>query len=155
MGGSGSSRRLLLARGGWSGRLLARVGLGPELVQLPEDLADAVIAWLQNAKHAERCYDLHDGHQNGYSWQEIIDVAERLSGKAVFRAKIPLPLVKLIASLNLVRANVFGGSPMLTPGKVRELTHANWVADNDKLSDETGWLPNIPLEEGLRLTLGL
>jgi nucleoside-diphosphate-sugar epimerase len=43
---------------------------------------------------------------------------------------------------------------MLTPGKVRELRHHNWVCDNDALTHKIGWLPQISLEEGLRRTLG-
>jgi len=120
-----------------------------------DDLADAMISWLQNAKHSERFYELHDGHQRGYSWQEIIAVVERLNGKSVLRVNIPVPFVKLIAAVNLTGAKIFGRSPMLTPGKVRELTHSNWVADNDQLSSETGWVPKVMLDQGLRLTLGL
>lgn len=119
-----------------------------------EDLADAIISWLHNSKHSKRFYELHDGHRRGYSWQEIIDVVERLHGKSIFRSNIPVSFVKLAASVNLMAANIFGGSPMLTPGKVRELIHADWVADNDQLSSETGWVPKVSLEEGLRQTFG-
>jgi nucleoside-diphosphate-sugar epimerase len=43
---------------------------------------------------------------------------------------------------------------MLTPGKVRELGHANWVCDNAALNSATGWSPQILLPEGLQQTLG-
>lgn len=119
-----------------------------------EDLAEAIIFWFHKSKQAERFYELHDGHRNGYSWQEIIDVVSRLKGKAIFRAYIPVSFVKMIALLNLMQAKILGGSPMLTPGKVRELIHPDWVADNSQLSSETGWAPKILLEEGLRQTLG-
>jgi len=119
-----------------------------------EDLAEAIISWFHKSKQAERFYELHDGHRNGYSWQEIIDVVSRLKGKAIFRAYIPVSFVKMIALLNLMQAKILGGSPMLTPGKVRELIHPDWVADNSQLSSETGWAPKILLEEGLRQTLG-
>ena len=85
---------------------------------------------------------------------KIIDIVERLNGKSIFRVNIPVPFVKLTASVNLMAAKVFGGSPMLTPGKVKELIHPNWVADNDLLSSETGWLPKVLLEEGLRNIFG-
>lgn len=119
-----------------------------------EDLVEAIDAWLQNGKYPQRLYELHDGHPNGYSWQDIIAVAERLSGKAIFRAHIPLSCVRILAKVNLMAARVLGGSPMLTPGKVRELIHADWVADNSQLHGETEWLPRILLEEGLRQTMG-
>jgi len=44
---------------------------------------------------------------------------------------------------------------MLTPGKVRELNHSNWVCDNDALTRETGWAPRVSLAEGLQRTLRL
>jgi 2-alkyl-3-oxoalkanoate reductase len=118
-----------------------------------EDLVEAMHSWLQNSKHSQRCYELHDGHPNGYSWHEIISVAERLRGKAIFRAHIPVCCVRLLAKVNLLAAHVLGGSPMLTPGKVRELTHPDWVADNSQLHGETEWVPRILLEEGLRQTM--
>ena len=120
-----------------------------------EDLVKAIVCWLDNSKHSQRFYELHDGHQNGYSWQEIIDTVERLRGKSIFKASIPVSLVNMLASVNLMLAHVFSGSPILTPGKVRELTHANWVADNNLLSSETGWVPHVSLEEGLRQTFDL
>jgi nucleoside-diphosphate-sugar epimerase len=60
----------------------------------------------------------------------------------------------MAASVNLIVAKLFGGSPMLTPGKVRELIHSNWVADNKQLSSDTGWVPKVLLEEGLRQMFG-
>ena len=119
-----------------------------------EDLVEGIHAWLQNGKRPQGFYELHDGRPNGYSWQDIIAVAERLSGKAIFRAHIPLLCVRILAKVNLMAARVLGGSPMLTPGKVRELLHADWVADNSQLHRETEWLPRILLEEGLRQTMG-
>jgi nucleoside-diphosphate-sugar epimerase len=120
-----------------------------------EDLAEAVTCWLHNAKKLHQSYELHDGHPDGYSWQEIINVVERLHGKSVFKAHIPLSLLKMIALCNLMVTKTFGGSPMLTPGKVRELTHTDWVADNIRLSHEIDWVPQVTLEEGLRKTFDL
>ncbi|MCP4341460.1 MAG: NAD-dependent epimerase/dehydratase family protein [Desulfobulbaceae bacterium] len=119
-----------------------------------EDLAQAIISWLENGQRPQRIYELHDGHPNGYSWQEIITTVERLHGNSIFRANIPVSLVKFVASANLIRAKTFNSPPMLTPGKVRELTHPNWVAENNLLSCETGWLPRIELNEGLQRTFG-
>jgi nucleoside-diphosphate-sugar epimerase len=43
---------------------------------------------------------------------------------------------------------------MLTPGKVRELCHDDWICDNTLFSSATRWRPEIDLREGLRRTLG-
>lgn len=120
-----------------------------------DDLVGAIVSWLQKGGHHQRTYELHDGQIGGYSWQEIIAVVERLRGKSICRVNIPVCFIKAMASINLFTAKVFGGSPILNPGKVRELTHSNWVADNNLLSDETGWVPQISLEQGLHKTLRL
>lgn len=119
-----------------------------------EDLVEAIVCWLQKNRHQHRSYELHDGHVGGYSWQEIIAVVERLRGKSILSVNIPVFFIKAIASINLLAAKTFGGSPMLNPGKVREMTHLNWIADNNILSADTGWIPHVSLEQGLRQTLG-
>jgi len=43
---------------------------------------------------------------------------------------------------------------MLTPGKVREIRHADWVGNNDELTAALGWTPTYSLEDGLRATMG-
>ncbi len=120
-----------------------------------DDLVDAIACWLDNGKQPRRIYELHDGHLSGYSWQEIIDVVEGLRGKSIHRANIPISCVKSIAFINFMAARVFGGLPMLTPGKVREITHPNWIAENFRFNSETGWTPRVALEQGLRQTFGL
>jgi nucleoside-diphosphate-sugar epimerase len=118
-----------------------------------EDLAEAIVYWLHRGKRSRCFYELHDGHTGGYMWQDVIDAVSRLNGRPIYRAKIPVSFVKLVASLNLMAARVLGRAPMLTPGKVRELTHPNWVCDNTALNSDTGWTPKVTLEEGLRRTL--
>jgi nucleoside-diphosphate-sugar epimerase len=62
--------------------------------------------------------------------------------------------VKLAAAVNLLAARMTGYAPMLTPGKVGELSHPDWVCDNTPLNRDTGWSPRVLLPEGLKLTLG-
>jgi len=120
-----------------------------------DDLTEAVLKWLdQDGCHAGT-YELHDGHPGGYSWHDAIDAVKQLRNKAVLRLKIPLFLVKLAARLNQLAARTVGYAPMLTPGKLSELSHPDWVCDNGELHEATGWSPQILLPEGLRLTLGL
>lgn len=117
------------------------------------DLAEAILAWLQCKTDLRRIYELHDGHTGGYSWQDIIDTTQRLVGRSIVRLKIPVACVRLAASLNQAAARILGQSPMLTPGKVNELTHPDWVADNRPFTCDTSWVPHILLEEGLARTI--
>lgn len=116
-----------------------------------EDLAEAV-AELLNCRY-DQCavFELHDGKDRGYTWSEVIDMATRLRAGRVIR--IPVPGLDLLARANLTAARMLGYAPILTPGKVRELRHLDWVCDNTALNSATGWTPRIPLEEGLRRTL--
>ena len=118
-----------------------------------EDLAEAIVCYLKSGMGLGRSYEMHDGHAGGYSWGDIIDAVARVNGRAVHRIKIPVPLVMLGATFNLAAARMCGREPMLTPGKVRELIHPNWVGDNTALTRDTGWIPQVTLDEGLRQTL--
>jgi nucleoside-diphosphate-sugar epimerase len=119
-----------------------------------KDLAEAVRHWLDHDCCQSGTYELHDGKPGGYSWHDVIDTVKHLRSNAVVRLKIPLVLVKLVAALNLLAARTIGYAPMLTPGKVCELSHPDWVCDNTALNSATGWSPQILLPEGLQLTLG-
>lgn len=118
-----------------------------------EDMAEAIVCYLKQGRGWGRSYEMHDGHLGGYAWEDIIDAIARMDGRTIYRLKIPVPLVRLAATLNLAAMRVCGRAPMLTPGKVRELTHPNWVGDNAALTRDTGWIPHVTLDEGLRQTL--
>jgi nucleoside-diphosphate-sugar epimerase len=77
----------------------------------------------------------------------------RIVRKPVRQLRIPRGLLRIAAGVNLAGARVFGYRPMLTPGKVRELTHADWVCDDAPLRAATGWKPRVLLEDGMRQTL--
>ena len=119
-----------------------------------EDLAEAIVKWLDRKCNPGCIYELHDGQPGGYSWHDVIDtVAHLRQGNSVIAVKIPLVVAKLVSMLNLVTARAIGYAPMLTPGKVRELSHSNWVCDNTALNTATGWTPKTLLAEGLQRTL--
>jgi nucleoside-diphosphate-sugar epimerase len=99
-------------------------------------------------------FELHDGRAGGYSWPEAASIVARLRGRPVRLLRVPATVLAGLARLNAVRARFFGPAPMLTPGKVRELTHPDWVCDNAPFTRATGWEPRVDFAEGLRRTLG-
>ena len=134
---------------------LARKGLvtptGPEDQRLSlihvDDVASAMMTWLNAWDQCRsQIFTLHDGHSEGYSWKEIAEIAS--TGK-YRRINIPTRLLTSLASLNLFFSGLLNYSPMLTPGKARELTQPHWVCNNKALSSATGWTPQITLEQGL------
>ena len=118
-----------------------------------KDLVEAVVQWLDRNCGQSGTYELHDGHPGGYSWHDVIDAVRQLRAGYIVRLKIPLALVRLAAALNLFAAKTFGYAPMLTPGKVRELYHSDWICDNKALHDAIEWSPRTLLPKGLQQTL--
>ena len=120
------------------------------------DLASAVLVWLETGGDSANTYTLDDGHEDGYDWDTVLATASRvLRGNApIRRLPIPAPLLRLFAGTNLAAARLFGYAPMLTPGKVRELMHADWVCDGSAFARATGWRPAFDFERGLANTLG-
>jgi nucleoside-diphosphate-sugar epimerase len=119
-----------------------------------KDLAEAIVQWLDGSCRMSDTFELHDGHPGGYSWHDVINTFKHLRTKSVVSIKIPMVLVRLVSALNLLASRIFGYAPMLTPGKVRELSHSDWVCDNTALSSAIGWTPRVLLPEGLQKTLG-
>ncbi|MFV0437941.1 MAG: NAD-dependent epimerase/dehydratase family protein [Desulfopila sp.] len=120
-----------------------------------EDLARAIESWLTGCHQDRQIFELHDGKTGGYSWQEIIEVVAELRQRPVRRVSIPVSFLTRLAALNQKMAGIFGFQPMLTPGKVRELIHPDWVADNRQLAEATGWQPQVDLAAGLTSTFAL
>lgn len=119
-----------------------------------DDLLEAVIASLPCPATHYRTFALHDGRTNGYNWEQLTEIAASLCGRPVRRLHIPLTVLHTIAAMSITLSRIRRHPPMLSPGKVRELIHPNWVCDNTALTQATGWEPRIPLEAGLQRTMG-
>ncbi|MHB1240305.1 MAG: NAD-dependent epimerase/dehydratase family protein [Gammaproteobacteria bacterium] len=119
-----------------------------------DDLAAAVVAWLRDGGNERRAFELHDGRPGGYSWEDVVSIAERLLGRRIRRIPVPASLLRVAAGVNLVAARVLRYRPMLTPGKVCELRHRDWVCDNREIHQAIAWAPRVGLEEALRSGLG-
>ena len=95
-----------------------------------QDLADAVRHPLEQPDWRPGPFEIHDGRPGGYLgvWP---DGGPRSSAG---RAGVRIPgVARAAARVNLRLAHLCGGLPMLTPGKVRELTHPDWVCDDAPL----------------------
>ncbi len=116
-----------------------------------DDLATAVLRWLEADAGHGRTFELDDGRPGGYAWDTVLTLAGRAlrEGAAVRRVPIPVPLLYLVALANLAAARLLGYAPMLTPGKLREIMHPDWLCDNEQFAIATGWRPTFGLELGL------
>jgi len=142
----------------WLARGVAVVpGSGQGRVSLiyVEDLGRAVASVIGCEDVHGRTFGLHDGRAGGYSWEDVIEALSPLrSGRGVWRLRIPEAALRPLAAANVWAARLGGPAPMLTPGKLRELTHPDWVCDNAELAGVTGWQPQVSLLDGVRACLG-
>jgi nucleoside-diphosphate-sugar epimerase len=117
-----------------------------------DDLASAVLGFLNRTPAGSgRCFELHDGHPGGYTWRQIASQAAHLNGRTPRCFPIPKPVMQIAGAVNISLARLFGYQPMLSPGKVREIFHPDWVCDNTAISKTIGWQPRIQFQEGMKL----
>ena len=114
------------------------------------DLVTAIIACLQSEAASGQTLTLCDGRRGGYNWHEMADIAAQHWSRRVRLWQIPQWLLNSIAALNSKLAGITGNAPMLTPPKVRELRHRDWVVDNTAIFAATGWTPSVELQQGLQ-----
>lgn len=117
-----------------------------------EDLAAAIAKWV-TGQAPRATFELDDGTPQGYTMDDVVEIAKQLHGRDIRRLRIPEATLDLLANLNLWSGRTFGYAPMLTPWKLRELRHPRWVCDNNALSSAIDWVPGVHLLEGMRLTL--
>ncbi len=120
-----------------------------------DDAVSATLACLGAEAATGETFPLHDGREGGYSWRDIAEVVARQRDRRVRLLPLPRLLLDLVASGNLATARLLGRAPMLTPSKLRELRHPDWVADNAAITAATGWRPAIGLAAGLATLPGL
>jgi uncharacterized protein YbjT (DUF2867 family) len=125
---------------------------GPAHQRIPfieaTDLAAAVLGWLRNPQACSgQTYAIDDGSADGYNWA---DIAALIAPKHHLRLPVPFPLLRALGSVNLALSKVAGYSPMLTPGKARELSYLGWSCNNTAFAATTGWQPRLGLGEGVK-----
>jgi nucleoside-diphosphate-sugar epimerase len=137
------------------GPLLGAEGARLSLIHV-EDLASAVGALLADAKLADHrgaglIAEVDDG-QGGYGWREMIEVAAAAFGRRARIVRVPMAIPYGLGMLNQALARI-GYTPMLTPGKVRELYHSDWVCDPGPIMARTAWRPAVRLRQGFAATI--
>lgn len=115
-----------------------------------DDLAAALLAAALPEQRRTGVICLDDGRPGGYDWASLVDIAERKRGGAVRVVPVPRPLLAFAANSGLLLARLrLMGSPVLVPGKVRELAHPDWVCNNTGLPGCPNWAPSKRLEDCL------
>ena len=119
-----------------------------------DDLARAAAAWAVAAPPPEGLLEIHDGRTDGYGWREFAAEVEALTGRPVTLRRVPGVLLNVPAAANALVGRLGLHVPMITPGKLRELRHPDWVCRAGSAELIPGWSPEVGLREGLQLTPG-
>lgn len=130
--------------------LLAHAGPRDQRLSLlhVDDLAAAVTAWLSAPQPCyQKTFAIDDGTAGGYDWAAIGEAVKDGNFRMI---KLPRALLNIAARSNMLVSTLLGYAPMLTPGKVRELTHPEWLCDNSDFSAISGWEPKLDLKTGAR-----
>jgi len=114
------------------------------------DLVEAIVSCLLTNNTLSQTLNACDGKAGGYDWYEMAAIAEHTWQRRVRLFRVPGWLLDTVATSNLQLARLSGRAAMLTPPKLRELRHPDWVVDNREISDLTNWQPGISLEKGLQ-----
>jgi nucleoside-diphosphate-sugar epimerase len=137
-------------------RAVAR-GIGPLLA--PEaarvsclhvsDLSNAVVALLDaGAETYGRTYEIDDEQLGGYSWRGMIDVAAAHLGTRPRLVRVPAPVLGAAARIGQLVGSATGSAPFLSPGKVREMHHLDWVCRDTKFPEHVSWRARMALNAG-------
>ena len=117
-----------------------------------DDLGSAVMAWLDSDCVTEEVFTIEDGRAKGYDWHDVGEIVGQLCKRKVRVVRAPSWLLDVPAWVNGRIGTFFGTAPMLTPEKLRELRHPDWVCDSAAFQRVINWRPTVKLAEGLRAT---
>ncbi len=115
------------------------------------DVVEAIAAWVRSDARGGT-YEIHDGADDGYGWEELRAVVKAVTGRGSVRLPVPRALLETVARANVGCAKLFGYAPMLSPEKVNELFHHDWVVRDGGFEALTAWRPRFDLAAGLRAT---
>jgi nucleoside-diphosphate-sugar epimerase len=118
----------------------------------------ARLAWIHVADAAARIADLvktprrgvfalSDDRPGGYGWRELMKAASDAVGTSPKLIRVPSWAIKALAVLSKWASLATRKESILTPGKARELLHADWsLSSNDPIPDFPP--TRYPLKEG-------
>jgi nucleoside-diphosphate-sugar epimerase len=113
-----------------------------------EDLTEVLARALDRLPEPS-VYEIDDGKEGGYGHSDMAVAAANALGRPVHRLRVPRGLIYAVAALNAQRRS----AQLLTPGKVRELFHPNWVAHDRRLTTTLHWRARYDLGQGFKQTI--
>jgi nucleoside-diphosphate-sugar epimerase len=120
-----------------------------------DDLARALIHLAQSPAPIGRIHELNDGCAQGHGWADVAAAAFAAEGRPQSVHYLPRIMLAAVAHLSQTWVRLGGRQigPPLSPGKVRELYHRDWVCRHGLLDAATDWRADVSFEDGFGRTL--
>ncbi|MEZ5814258.1 MAG: NAD(P)H-binding protein [Alphaproteobacteria bacterium] len=118
------------------------------------DLARAVCCWVFSGAGRGRVYELDDGQKGGYTWQSLLERAAKVMDIRVFIFTPPRFLIIMGAYIAKMVCILSGRTLFLTPDKLCELFHPDWVCRDHHAEEDFGFVPQVGFDEGIVHTIG-
>jgi nucleoside-diphosphate-sugar epimerase len=139
----------------WRAGFMVVLSGGGQRVSLihASDLAAGVAALLATGRGSGETIEVGDRHPDGYDWNHMAKAGGHALGRPVSRIAVPRAILMAAATVNLAAHGLIGLTPLVTPGKIRELCHPNWVCDDDPMATASGWSPTMTIDDGFKDTV--
>ena len=120
-----------------------------------DDLALALLLLARSPAPCGSIHELHDGRAEGYAWADIAAAAVAGEGRPQRVVYLPRAMLGAVSCLTEGWTRLTGRrlGPPLSPGKVRELYHRDWVCRNRLLDEAAAWRAEVGFQDGLVRTL--
>jgi len=117
-----------------------------------DDLTEGIFALIASDVAGGQVLEIRDGSVRGYSWLDLVEIAEHAAGRPIRPIRVPASLLRLTAGIGGTICRGLGLSPMLSAGKVREILHPDWVCEGNPVAEQTDWRPSVDLKSGFKRT---
>lgn len=87
-----------------------------------------------------------------HTWESVIEHVSRAVGKKPRVVGVPSGVAEFISRGEQFRASLMGAKPLLTPGRMKELSQQNWTCDDTRARLDIDYESSISLPEGLKST---
>lgn len=118
-----------------------------------DDLAGAVGRWLDTASSKQRVYELGDGQEDGYTWRMLLEQAADVMSTGPTYVSPHLLFTRAISYIIKFAGLLSGVTPFLTPDKIREVSHLDWVCHDTRIETDLDWTPKVNFRDGIERTL--
>lgn len=119
-----------------------------------DDLVRAIKSWVDAGAAHQKIYEIHDGAEKGYLWEEVVGyAAEALQVQPKVNVP-PMFAIRALSYASWLSGALTRKTPYLPPEKMRQLCHPDWVVKSDDFNTDFNWQAQTNAKEGFSRTIG-